>query len=89
MGTIGFLILSVIVWNKAQTSKWVFHYMAYLFPPIEKFSGLSDWVSNVNPVNPGQPVLFPTKWVIWTVCYGVACLVLGVVMLRKRPLARA
>jgi len=89
LGAIAFLLISVMVWDKGETSKSVFHYATYLFPPIEKFTALSDWVSNMNALDPRQPAGFPTKWVAWTVCYGVACLVLGVVLLRKRPLARA
>ncbi|HEY4217050.1 MAG TPA: hypothetical protein VGM67_07930 [Gemmatimonadaceae bacterium] len=89
LGTVAFLLISVVVWAQWEISTTIWHALTYLVPPIEKFSGVSDWVSNLNPLNPGQPVVFPTKWVIWTVSYGVACLVLGVVLLRKRPLARA
>jgi hypothetical protein len=87
--TIAFLLLAVLVWGKWDGSKGFGHLLTYLFPPIDKFSGIDDWVSNVSSIDPRLPVVFPTKWVVWTVCYGVACLVLGVVMLRKRPLARA
>jgi hypothetical protein len=89
LGTIAFLLISVMAWEKGASSKGVFHYLAYLFPPIEKFSALDDWVSNMHALDPRMAAAFPTKWVAWTVCYGVACLVLGVIMLRKRPLARA
>lgn len=86
---VAFLLLSVLVWGKWATATGAAHLVTYLFPPIDKFSALNDWVSNLNQFNTGLPVAFPTKWVVWTVSYGVACLVLGVILLRTRPLARA
>ncbi len=86
---VAFLLLSVLVWGKWEASTRLIHVVTYAFPPVDKFSGLDNWVSGVNALDSRAAAVFPTKWVVWTVCYGVACLVLGVVLLRKRPLARA
>ncbi|MDB4876747.1 MAG: hypothetical protein JWM41_3193 [Gemmatimonadetes bacterium] len=87
--TVAFLLLATLAWGKWETATGVRRFIPYLFPPVGKFSDVNNWVANLNPFDPRAPAVFPGKWVAWTVCYGVACLLLGLVALRKRALVKA
>jgi hypothetical protein len=87
--TVAFLLIAVLVRAKWETAAGVTRFLPYLFPPVSRFSDIDNWVVNVNALGGRAPAEFPTKWVVWTVGYGVACLVLGLVALRKRALVKA
>jgi hypothetical protein len=87
--TIAFLLMSAIAWGKWGAEAGVRRFIPYLVPPIDKFGDVNGWATGLVPYGSHDPTPFPTKWVAWTICYGVACLLLGLVALRTRALVKA
>ena len=63
-------------------------YLAAKFPkapwlgPLPPFWRLSEQVDNIKTLDP-----LSTKVLLWVVAYGVACFLLGLIILKRRPLA--
>jgi hypothetical protein len=82
------LLVSAIVWGKWETATGFKHALTYLLPPVEKSGDLHQWVLQLNTMGSIGEVAFPTKWALWSAGYGLACMVLGLYLLRKIPLTK-
>lgn len=86
---IAFVLVSAVVWDKWEQATGIRHAVTYLFPPIGKLSATHAWFLGLNDLGTLGAIPFPTKWFLWTSGYGVACLVLGLVLLRRVSLTKA
>lgn len=84
-----FLLVSAIVWDQWETARGFKHALTYLFPPISKLGEIHAWFIGVNDTLAIVDMPFPAKWFLWLSGYGLACLALGLVMLRRVPLTKA
>jgi len=84
-----FVLVSAIVWDKWDQATGIRHAVTYLLPPIGKMSATHSWFLGLNGIGNLVPVPFPTKWFLWTSGYGLACLVLGLILLRRVSLTKA
>lgn len=84
-----FLLIADVVWSKWEGVHGVKHAAIYLFPPISHLGAPHNWLLGLNTIDKLADVPFPTKWVAWNVGYGLACLLLGVYLLRKVSLTKA
>ena len=71
------VLVANVGWDTFGRSTHPLHYLLYLLPPAHKTGPLYD-LDFSNP--------FPWASVAWLVCYGAVCFVLGLVVLRKRPM---
>lgn len=70
---------SNIAWRLWGESDSPLRVLLYLLPPFHRESRIYDWI--------GRPEAeVPWSIMLWIGGYGVACLLLGLVVLRKRPL---
>ena len=84
-----FLLVSTVIWDKWGQATGILRAVTYLFPPIGKLSATHSWFLGMDSVGVMAAVPFPTKWFLWTSGYGLACLVLGLILLRKVSLTKA
>lgn len=84
-----FVLISSIVWDKWEHATGLRRLVTYLFPPIGKLSATHAWFLGLDSVGAIVAIPFPTKWFLWTSGYGLACLVLGLVLLRRVSLTKA
>jgi hypothetical protein len=84
-----FLLVSAIVWDKWGDATGIRHAITYLFPPIGKLSVTHRWFLGISDLGSMAVVPFPTKWFVWTSGYGLACLVFGLILLRRVSLTKA
>jgi hypothetical protein len=98
LGGVGFLLsalvqfdglLLILVWLVAHTAiqvrrlypHWIPEPVVRALPPVDKLDAARDaWLAGTGT--------FPAGDLLWAVGYGLACFVLGLVALRRRPLAR-
>ena len=85
----GFLLLGEVVWVKWEGARGLKHLVLYLFPPVSHLGAPHYWLIGINAVDKMTDVPFPTTWVAWNVGYGLACLLLGIYLLRKVSLTKA
>ncbi|HXT14424.1 MAG TPA: hypothetical protein VN706_02260 [Gemmatimonadaceae bacterium] len=90
-GLIGIVVLLVgaVVWDKWEHVTGFKHWLTWIAPPTSKLTELHDWALGLNAMGNLVDLPFPTKWAMWNVAYGVACVLLGLVMLRKVPVTKA
>lgn len=84
-----FLLVSTVIWDKWGQATGFLRALTYLVPPIGKLSATHAWFLGMDSLGAIVDVPFPTKWFLWTSGYGLACLVLGLVLLRKVSLTKA
>lgn len=83
-----FFLLATVVrshWDKAGVG----HVFTYLFPPIDRSDELRRWVLGLDPMGAVSPPAFPWTPVLWNSGYGLACLLVGLYLLRRIPLTKA
>jgi len=68
-----------IAWNLWGASTGPLHYLLYLLPPVHKTTA-------VYTLDLGSSQGFPWKPIVWLAGYGAICFLLGLVVLRKRPM---
>jgi hypothetical protein len=85
---IAFLLLSAVFWEKWETVGGVRHWVTWLLPPTTKFGDIHAWYLGLNAMGTLAELPFATKWVVWNAGYGLACVLLGLVMLRRIPLTK-
>jgi hypothetical protein len=83
------LLTSSIFWSKWERAQGWRHAVVDILPPVERVGELHAWVLGMNPLGSIADVPFPTKWALWLAGYGLACIVLGLYLLRRIPLTRA
>ena len=86
---IGFVLASFVIWEEWGQATGIRHAVTYLVPPIGKLSATHAWFLGLSDLGSIVAVPFPTKWFLWTSGYGLACLVLGLVLLRRVSLTKA
>jgi hypothetical protein len=86
---IGFLLVSAVVWGKWEQVAGFKHALTWLVPPTIKLGNIHEWSIGVNAMGSLAELPFPTRWVVWNAGYGLACVLLGLVMLRRIPLTKA
>jgi hypothetical protein len=86
---IGFVLASVVIWEEWGQATGIRHAVTYLVPPIGKLSATHAWFLSLSDLGAAVEIPFPTKWFLWTSGYGLACLVLGLVLLRRVSLTKA
>lgn len=84
-----FLLLSAVFWGKWELATGFNHYLPWLMNPSYKFGQLHMWFLGVNNFGALVELPFPAKWFTWNIAYGLACVLLGLVMLRRIPLTKA
>jgi hypothetical protein len=84
-----FLLVSAISWEKWGQSTHPAHALLYLLPPINKIGEILNWFIGMNGAGTVMEIPFPAKLFWWLTGYGGACLVSGLVILRKAPLTKA
>jgi hypothetical protein len=83
------LLVSAIAWDKWEHAGGFKQALTYLLPPISKLGEIPNWFVGVNGQGSVVTMPFPTTWFWWLSGYGMACLVSGLVMLRRVPLTKA
>jgi hypothetical protein len=83
------LLLAEIFWSKWETVTGIKHWLTYLLPPVNHIGDLHAWLVGVDAMASVVPIPFPTKWALWNAGYGLACLALGLYLLRRIPLTKA
>lgn len=90
---IGVLLLASIAWGLWRKKEGILHWVSYLLPPIEKVGDLHDWTiglkSGTIPFGVSDMPVFPWNWALWNAGYGLACILLGLYLLRRIPLTKA
>lgn len=81
-------LVSAVVWGKWELATGFGHVLTYAFPPIEKYGDLHTWVVGLTRMGTIGAVEFPWKWAVWGTSYGLACLALGLYLLRRIPLTK-
>ncbi|MEP6491421.1 MAG: hypothetical protein ABJF01_02000 [bacterium] len=84
-----FVLVSAIAWDKWEQATGLRRAVTYLVPPIGKMKATHAWFLGLNDIGSLVDVPFPTKWFLWTSGYGLACLVLGLVLMRKVSLTKS
>jgi hypothetical protein len=84
-----FLLISAISWDKWGQSTHPARVLLYLVPPINKIGDILNWFIGMNGAGTIMEIPFPAKWFWWLTGYGGACLLLGLVILRRAPLTKA
>lgn len=83
------LLISAVLWGRWETIGGIKQASLYLLPPMGKSGLLHQWMVGLTTMGELGPVPFPTKWALWSAGYGLACLVLGLYLLRRVPLTKA
>jgi hypothetical protein len=65
------------------------HWLTWLVPPTLKLGNIHEWSIGLNAMGSLADLPFPIRWVVWNAGYGLACVLLGLVMLRRIPLTKA
>ena len=84
-----FFLVSSVLWGVWRSKDGIRHAVTYLVPPVQQFGDLHQWVVNLNFRGEFGGVEFPTKFALWGAGYGLACIVLGLYLLRRIPLTKA
>jgi hypothetical protein len=84
-----FLLCSAIAWDRWEQTTGFKHALLYLLPPINNGSAIQEWFIGINGAGTVMDIPFPAKWFWWLTGYGLACLVAGLVILRRAPLTKA
>jgi preprotein translocase subunit Sss1 len=84
-----FLLVSAAFYGKWEALTGFKHYLTWPLSPVSKFGELHMWFLGINNFGALVDLPFPTKWFIWNMAYGLACVLLGLVMLRRIPLTKA
>jgi hypothetical protein len=87
------LLVSSVIWGLWRAKDGIRYWVTYLLPPVEKVGDMHDWVlgfkSGAIPFGATTVVEFPWKWALWGAGYGLACIALGLYLLRRIPLTKA
>jgi len=83
-----FLLGSAVAWGKWEAVGGFKHYLTWPMSPSFKFGEIHSWFLGLNAMGASADLPFPTKWFMWNVGYGLACVLLGLVMLRRIPLTK-
>ncbi|HWH52647.1 MAG TPA: hypothetical protein VN651_13950 [Gemmatimonadaceae bacterium] len=84
-----FLLVADVAWAKWEGAPGLKHAVTFLLPPVSHLGAPHYWLLGINQLQKVTDVPFPTKWVVWNVGYGLACLLLGLYLLRKVSLTKA
>jgi len=84
-----FFLLGTLVRSRWESAGGLGQALTYLFPPIDQSEQLRRWVLGLGPMGELISPNFPWKVVLWNGGYGLACLVLGLYLLRRIPLTKA
>lgn len=84
-----FLLVTALIRGRWVTETGIKHAVTYLFPPIDQLGDVHNWVVKINPGFGPFTDVFPWKWGLWSAGYGLACLLLGLYLLRRIPLTKA
>jgi hypothetical protein len=84
-----FLLVATIVRSKWELVTGFRHALTFLFPPIDHAFLLRNWVIGLSPIGELGAADFPWKFTLWNAGYGLACLILGLYLLRKVSLTKA
>jgi hypothetical protein len=84
-----FFLVSAIAWDRWDGAGGIKEAAILLLPPLSKLGEIQSWFVGVNGAGTVMEMPFPGKWLFWLAGYGLACLVLGLVILRKAPLTKA
>ena len=72
------------------TASGIKHAVTYLFPPVVKSGDMHNWMLGLTPAgSTAAASLFPWKYALWSAGYGLACVVVGLYLLRKVSLTKA
>ncbi|HEY4305297.1 MAG TPA: hypothetical protein VGM82_12550 [Gemmatimonadaceae bacterium] len=82
------LLLATIIRARFE-APGVGHLLTYLFPPIEHGDAVRRWAVSLNSIGELGAMDFPWKWMLWNGGYGLACLLMGLYLLRRIPLTKA
>lgn len=74
------LLVARLLWTLWGNATGIRHWLLYLLPPIHRADNVADIVMR------GAHTPVPWSLIAWLGGYGLACFVLGLVVLRKRPL---
>lgn len=83
------LLVATLVRARWETKPGFLHGLIYLFPPVDHAEALRRWVVGINTLGEVGAVAFPWKWACWNGGYGLACLLVGLYLLRRVPLTKA
>jgi hypothetical protein len=84
-----FLLIAEILRETWEKRDGIRHAVTYLFPPFNHVGELHGWALGLTTARSVGVVDFPTKWVLWNLGYALACVILGLYLLRKIPLTKA
>ncbi|HEY8175514.1 MAG TPA: hypothetical protein VIF32_07475 [Gemmatimonadaceae bacterium] len=74
------LLVARLLWTLWGNATGIRHWLLYLLPPIHRADNVADIVMR------GAQTPVPWSLIAWLGGYGLVCFVLGLVVLRKRPL---
>jgi hypothetical protein len=74
------LLVARLLWTLWGNATGIRHWLLYLLPPIHRADNVADIVMR------GAQTPVPWSLIAWLGGYGLACFLLGLVVLRKRPL---
>lgn len=83
------LLVATFVRAKWETASGLAHAFTFLFPPVDHAVALRRWVVGIDMLGQLGAVPFPWRWTLWNGGYGLACLLLGLYLLRRVPLTKA
>lgn len=84
-----FFLLGTVIRAHYDGTDGIGHFLSYVFPPIDQSEQLRRWVLRIDALGALSDPAFPWKLVLWNSGYGLACLVLGLYLLRRIPLTKA
>jgi hypothetical protein len=84
-----FLLCSAIAWDRWEHVTGFRHALTYVLPPLTKVAAIQEWFIGINGAGTVMEIPFPAKWFWWLTGYGLVCLVVGLVILRRAPLTKA
>jgi len=84
-----FFLVSAIAWDRWESATGIKRAVINVLPPVSKIGEIHNWFVGVNGAGTVVEVPFPATWFFWLTGYGLACLVLGLVIVPRVPLTKA